>query len=108
MRRLLQGDHQGKRRRAWRNISEQEVEAVLSRPDRVEHAERRRINAFKRVGLDISRSRRKGTLHELLMISADILRGAENRVHSRTTSPAPSPCTKRGGTLLYTLSNKSD
>jgi hypothetical protein len=54
----------------WRNISEQEVEAVLSRPDRVEHAECGRINAFKQIGARYLKVTYKEHPHELLIISA--------------------------------------
>lgn len=54
----------------WRNISEQEVEAVLSQPDRVEQTERGRTNAFKQVGARYLKVTYKESTAELLIISA--------------------------------------
>lgn len=54
----------------WRNISEQEVEAVLSRPDKLEQTECGRINAFKQVGARYLKVTYKECSNELLIISA--------------------------------------
>jgi hypothetical protein len=54
----------------WRKISEQEVEAVLAKPDKLERTEWGRINALKRVGVRFIKVAYKHLGEELLIISA--------------------------------------
>jgi hypothetical protein len=54
----------------WRNISEQEVEAVLSVPDKVEPTERGRTNAFRRFGSRHLKVTYREFPEEILIISA--------------------------------------
>jgi hypothetical protein len=54
----------------WRRISEQEVEAVLSNPDKMEETERGRTNAFKRLGNRLIKVSYKDLGKEFLIISA--------------------------------------
>lgn len=54
----------------WRGISEQEVEAVLAKPDIMERTERGRINALRRLGERFIKVTYKDLGEELLIISA--------------------------------------
>jgi hypothetical protein len=54
----------------WRRISEREVEAVLSHPDKLEETGRGRINAFKRLGERLLKVSYKDLGEEVLIISA--------------------------------------
>ncbi len=54
----------------WRKISEQEVEAVLSVPDKVESTERGRSNAFRRLGSRYLKVTYRELSDEILIISA--------------------------------------
>lgn len=53
----------------WRKISEQEVEAVLSVPDKVEPTERGRMNAFRRFGSRYLKVTYRELPDEILIIS---------------------------------------
>jgi len=66
----LRYDRHAKRRMKWRKISEQEVEAVLAKPDKLERTERGRINALKRLGDRFIKVAYKDLGEELLIISA--------------------------------------
>lgn len=66
----LRYDRHARRRMKWRNISQQEVEAVLSKPDKMEQAECGRINAFKQVGVRYLKVTYKEYPAEWLIISA--------------------------------------
>lgn len=54
----------------WRQISEQEVQAVLSVPDKVEPTERGRMNAFRRFGGRHLKVTYREFPDEILIISA--------------------------------------
>jgi len=54
----------------WRKISEREVDAVLSQPDRLESTEKGRTNAFKQVGSRYIKVTYKEFFDEILIISA--------------------------------------
>lgn len=54
----------------WRKISEQEVEAVLSVPDKVEPTERGRMNAFRRFGSRYLKVTDREFPDEILIVSA--------------------------------------
>lgn len=66
----LRYDRHARRRMKWRKISEQEVEAVLAEPDKVERTERGRINALKRLGERFIKVTYKDLGEEILIISA--------------------------------------
>jgi len=54
----------------WRKISEQEVEAALSEPDKLEPTESGRMNAFKQIGERYIKITYKEISEETLIISA--------------------------------------
>ncbi|MDF0668376.1 MAG: DUF4258 domain-containing protein [Nitrospira sp.] len=70
MRKPLRYDRHARRRMKWRKISEQEVEAVLSVPDKVEQTERERMNAFRRIGSRYLKVTYREFADEILIISA--------------------------------------
>lgn len=54
----------------WRKISEQEVEAALSEPDKLKPIESGRVNAFKQIGDRYIKITYKELSEEILIISA--------------------------------------
>ena len=63
-------DRHAKGRMKWRRISEQEVEAVITEPDKVESTEKERKNAFKQLGSRYLKVTYKDLPEEILIISA--------------------------------------
>lgn len=70
MTRQLRYDRHAIRRMKWRNISKEEVEAVLTSPDKRELTEHGRINAFKQIGARYLKVTYNESSDELLIISA--------------------------------------
>jgi len=66
----LRYDRHARRRMKWRKISEQEVEAVLAKPDIMEKAEHGGINALRRLGGRSIKVTYKDLGEEMLIISA--------------------------------------
>ena len=66
----LRYDRHAKRRMKWRRISEQEVQTVLSAPDKLESTERGRTNALKRLGGRYLKVTYREFPDEILIISA--------------------------------------
>jgi hypothetical protein len=66
----LRYDRHAIRRMKWRNISREEIEAVMAHPDNVERAQHGRLNAFRRLGNRNLKVTYKELPEEFLIISA--------------------------------------
>lgn len=66
----LKYDRHARRRMKWRKISEQEVEATLREPDKLESTAAGRMNAFKQLGSRYIKVTYKKFSDEILVISA--------------------------------------
>lgn len=70
MNKPLRYDRHARRRMKWRKISDQEVEAVLAQPDKVEQTEQGRTNAFRQLGARFIKVTYKELVEEIVIISA--------------------------------------